>query len=132
MYKTVSFGSMPVTRCVVARTISPRLVRIVSSALLVSHLVVTTPSFAISRQPYNDMVNTLPYAETVLEEEMESIQRTAGNKEAKEIRRQIKHLQKEIEDLESQEERMGVDSVINKIKDIQEEIDQIMRLSHLY
>ena len=132
MYKTVTFKPVTVTRCVVARTVSPRVVRILSPVVLVGHLLTVSPSFAVSRQPYVDMVNTLPYAETVLEEEMESIQRTAGNKEAKEIRNQIKHLQKEIENLESQEERMGVDSVIDKIKDIQEEIDQIMRLSHLY
>ena len=132
MYKTMTFKPVTVTRCVIARTISPRVVRILSPVVLIGHLMTASPSLAISRQPYVDMVNTLPYAESILEDDIKNIERTAGDKEAKDIRNQIRHLQKEIDDLESQEERMGVDSVIDKIKDIQEEIDQIMRLSHLY
>ena len=114
---------------VCART---KIIRVLSPAILVGHFMIARPSFAISPQPYIDMVNTVPFAESILENDIDAIEKKAGHTEAKEIRKEIRHLQKEIDDLETQEERLGIDAVIDQIKNIQEEIDQIMRLSHLY
>ena len=109
-----------------------KIIRVLSPAILIGHFMITRPSFAISQQPYIDMVNTVPFAESILENDIDAIEKKAGSSEAKEIRKEIRHLQKEIDDLETQEERLGIDAVIDQIKNIQEEIDQIMRLSHLY